>query len=153
MYSNREAQEAQDVSRNGDAKGIKTKNYYLTRNFATRISVSLRRSQWCARVFVGHSWELCCWWQWKWALEQWWPIMRSALDSANHLLLSFLEKCKAFHLLQLHCSYMNHNKTPLVLGSYTCIPYEFFEKYFTCTSWLEYVNYCFFFLGNVGGRN
>jgi len=30
-----------------------------------------------ASIFMGLSWELCCWRQCKWTLEQWQPILRS----------------------------------------------------------------------------
>jgi len=38
-----------------------------------------------ATIFMGPSWELCCWWQWKWVLEQWWPLPRSTPEQRKLL--------------------------------------------------------------------
>ena len=40
---------------------------------------------------MGLSWDLCCWWQRKWALEQWWAYPGWVHpDNANHFAAVFL---------------------------------------------------------------
>jgi len=88
--------QAVKVSPNGD------KNYHLTHNFATRVSVSARRwSQWWGQNLHGpflQPWELCCWWQWKWNSNTGSLSWVAHLDNINRvaLLLSFCKRSLAF---------------------------------------------------------
>ena len=50
----------------------KTRNYYSTHNFATRVSVHNSNHDGAVRIFMDLSWELYCQQQSKQAVEQWW---------------------------------------------------------------------------------
>ena len=63
-------------------------------------------------MFVGLSWELCCWWQLKWELEQWWPSLRSAPGEHKPLCCCLsLRNARSFHLLWLQVATIIHVKT------------------------------------------
>ena len=62
------------------------------------------------------------------------------------LLLSYFDKLKGLHLLQLHRSYHYHEPWQNSLG-FSCT-----NNLLTCTNWLEYLNYRYF-LGNWGCTN
>ena len=96
---------------------------------------------------VGPSRELCWWQLWKWALKQWRPLPRSTLVNTNCFAAAFIQEMQGLHLLQLHHSYLEPWQNSIGLSRRNN------NFIFTCTNWLEYVNFHLFSLRNGGCTN